>query len=103
MLRAAVMQRGCNPMTARTLHGVFGIHRSDGRDPLAGAETLGIDARWPNCWNPCSMQHVDETRPITLAELRALAAGRFGDLVKAVVDLARATQVTGLPARRSGA
>jgi len=49
------------------------------------------------------MQHVDETRPITLAELRALAAGRFGDLVKAVVDLARATQVTGLPARRSGA
>lgn len=35
------------------------------------------------------MRQVDESQPITLEELKTLAAGRFGDLVKAVVDLKR--------------
>jgi len=32
---------------------------------------------------------VDESKPITVDELRLLAEGRFGDMVKAVVDLRR--------------
>lgn len=35
------------------------------------------------------MQTVTEQTPITLTELRTLAAARFGDMVKAVVDLER--------------
>ena len=35
------------------------------------------------------MRRVTETSPISLDEVRALAHGRFGDMVKGVVDLAR--------------
>lgn len=35
------------------------------------------------------MRTVTEQEPISLEELRELAAGRFGDLVKAVIDLER--------------
>lgn len=35
------------------------------------------------------MRRVTETTPISVAEIRQLAAGRFGDMVKAVVDLRR--------------
>jgi len=35
------------------------------------------------------MRTVTEQEPISLEELRVMAAGRFGDLVKAVVDLER--------------
>lgn len=36
---------------------------------------------------------VDEHDPISLDDLRRLAAGRFGDLVKAVVDLERRVMI----------
>lgn len=36
------------------------------------------------------MRRVSESQPIDLEELRALARGRFGDMVKGVVDLRRA-------------
>ncbi len=35
------------------------------------------------------MRTASETDPISISELRALAEGRFGDMVKAVVDLRR--------------
>jgi len=35
------------------------------------------------------MRQVSENEPVTREELRALARGRFGDLVKAVVDIER--------------
>jgi hypothetical protein len=35
------------------------------------------------------MRRVTEANPVSMEELRQLAAGRFGDLVKGVVDLAR--------------
>ena len=35
------------------------------------------------------MRRATETDPISMDELRRLAAGRFGDMVKAVVDLKR--------------
>ena len=35
------------------------------------------------------MKTVDEAHPISMDELRQLAAGRFGDMVKGVVDLRR--------------
>ena len=35
------------------------------------------------------MRHVTESRPISLDEVRTLARGRFGDMVKGVLDLAR--------------
>ncbi len=35
------------------------------------------------------MRRVTETNPIAMDELRALAEGRFGDMVKGVVDLER--------------
>ena len=35
------------------------------------------------------MRRVTEANPITVDELRALARGRFGDMVKGVVDLRR--------------
>lgn len=35
------------------------------------------------------MRRVTESSPISLEEVRALAAGRFGDMVKGVVDMAR--------------
>ena len=35
------------------------------------------------------MRRVTESEPISLDEVRALARGRFGDMVKGVVDLAR--------------
>jgi hypothetical protein len=39
------------------------------------------------------MRTVTTKDPIALDELRLLAAGRFGDMVKAVVDLARETML----------
>jgi hypothetical protein len=39
------------------------------------------------------MRTVTPEDPIALDELRLLAAGRFGDMVKAVVDLARETML----------
>ena len=39
------------------------------------------------------MKTVDEHDPISLEELRRLAAGRFGDMVKAVVDLDRRVMI----------
>ena len=39
------------------------------------------------------MRTVTEQDPVSLDELRRLAAGRFGDLVKAVVDLERRIMV----------
>lgn len=39
------------------------------------------------------MKIVDATARIPLSELRQMAAGRFGDMVKAVVDLERAVMV----------
>jgi hypothetical protein len=35
------------------------------------------------------MRRVTESQPISLDEIRTLARGRFGDMVKGVVDLAR--------------
>jgi hypothetical protein len=35
------------------------------------------------------MRRVSEANPIAMDELRALARGRFGDMVKGVVDLRR--------------
>ena len=35
------------------------------------------------------MRRVTESEPISLADVRALARGRFGDMVKGVVDMAR--------------
>jgi len=35
------------------------------------------------------MRRVTESQPISLDELRALAASRFGDMIKGVVDLER--------------
>jgi hypothetical protein len=35
------------------------------------------------------MRRVTESQPISLDEVRALARGRFGDMVKGVVDLSR--------------
>jgi hypothetical protein len=35
------------------------------------------------------MRRVTESEPISLDDVRALARGRFGDMVKGVVDLAR--------------
>jgi hypothetical protein len=35
------------------------------------------------------MRRVTEAQPITLDEIRSLARGRFGDMIKGVVDLAR--------------
>ena len=35
------------------------------------------------------MRRVTEEEPISLDEVRALARGRFGDMVKGVLDLAR--------------
>ena len=40
-------------------------------------------------YNPMRMRRALETDPISMEELRRLAAGRFGDMVKAVVDLKR--------------
>jgi len=37
------------------------------------------------------MRRVTESQPISLDEIRTLAHGRFGDMVKGVVDLARGT------------
>ena len=39
------------------------------------------------------MRRVTETNPVSVDELRQLAAGRFGDMVKAVVDLKRAVML----------
>lgn len=39
------------------------------------------------------MRMVTENAPISKAELRGLAAGRFGEMVKAVVDLERAVML----------
>jgi hypothetical protein len=41
------------------------------------------------------MQLVTAEKPVTLDELRHLAAERFGDMVKAVVDLRRANMLVG--------
>ena len=41
----------------------------------------------------CHMRSVTEGDRITLEELRQLAAGRFGDMIKAVVDLERRVMV----------
>ena len=35
------------------------------------------------------MTRVTESQPISVAEIRALAQGRFGDMIKGVVDLER--------------
>ena len=35
------------------------------------------------------MRHVTELQPISLDEIRTLASGRFGDMIKGVVDLER--------------
>jgi hypothetical protein len=35
------------------------------------------------------MRRATESDPVTIEELRHLAAGRFGDMVKGVVDLQR--------------
>jgi len=35
------------------------------------------------------MRRVTESHPISLDEIRTLAAGRFGDMIKGVVDLGR--------------
>ena len=37
----------------------------------------------------CPMRRVTESQPISLDEIRSLARGRFGDMIKGVVDLAR--------------
>ena len=57
------------------------------------------------------MRRVSEANPIAMDELRALARGRFGDMVKGVVDLRReilvldadmhADQEAALPSPRS--
>jgi hypothetical protein len=39
------------------------------------------------------MKRVTEATPIALEELRHMATGRFGDMVKAVVDLRRAVML----------
>lgn len=39
------------------------------------------------------MRTVTQENPISIDDLRRMAAGRFGDLVKAVVDLARDTML----------
>lgn len=40
-----------------------------------------------------AMRTVSDRDPVSLGELRGLAAGRFGDMVKAVVDLERRIMV----------
>ena len=53
---------------------------------------LDVDPRFglaQASYNHAHMRRATETDPITMDELRSLAAGRFGDMVKAVVDLKR--------------
>ena len=46
------------------------------------------------------MRTASNANPISLDELRRLAAGRFGDLVKAVIDLERRIMLVDDPATR---
>ena len=46
-----------------------------------------------SCYGSRLMRTVTNEDPISLDELRRLAAGRFGDLVKAVVDLDRGIMI----------
>lgn len=48
------------------------------------------------------MRLVDQDHHITIEELRALAADHFGDLVKAVVDIARDIMVPGMEYHADG-
>jgi hypothetical protein len=41
------------------------------------------------------MTTVTPDRPVSIVDLRHMTAGRFGDLVKAVIDLARETMLLG--------
>ncbi len=46
-------------------------------------------AEQPNILSQNNMRRATEADPIGIDELRRLAAGRFGDMVKAVIDLRR--------------
>lgn len=52
-------------------------------------EAPRVDSAIRSCYRSGPMRAVTRQDPIPLDELRSLAAGRFGDLVKAVVDLER--------------
>lgn len=60
-------------------------------DEVHGRLGLGMDTRSTEaaCYGSSAMRTVTEGDRISLEELRSLAAGRFGELVKAVVDLER--------------
>ena len=69
---------------------------SSGAPPLARISSARIEVRRNlvdlyrrSCYGSVFVKIATEEDPISLDELRCLAAGRFGDLVKAVIDLER--------------
>lgn len=61
--------------------------------PLCGCHPAARATGEYNVGRTACMRQVSEANPISVNELRQMAKGRFGDMVKAVVDLRRSVMV----------
>ena len=63
------------------------------RAPPCAEARIRFDPEHPPCYGCLGMKIVTEQDPISMEEIRRMASARFGDLVKAVIDIERRLMV----------